>query len=56
MNIDIVESDDEGPPELVEERDYIATFSQKEESSPPRKVPITIVTGTGIATPSTRLA
>jgi hypothetical protein len=46
MNIDIIDSDDDGPPELVESRESDATFSQ-EEAPPPRKVPITIVTGTG---------
>jgi hypothetical protein len=49
MNIDIIDSDDDGPPELVEIRESDATFSQ-EEAPPPRKVPITIVTGTGAGT------
>ncbi len=50
MNVDNVESDDDGPPELVEIGGLDETFSQRQgEASSPRKVPITIVTGTNRA-------
>ncbi len=39
MNVDVLESDEDAPPELVD-----AKVPQPDEV-PPRKVPITIVTG-----------
>jgi CobW/HypB/UreG, nucleotide-binding domain len=46
MNLDITESDDDGPPELVMSGDDTVTFPKGHgEALPPRKVPITIVTG-----------
>jgi hypothetical protein len=46
MNIDIIDSDDDGPPELVESGIDNLAISQQEEAASARKVPITIVTGT----------
>lgn len=48
---DGADSDDDGPPELVESKDQISTFhiqqqeEVEEEAPSPQKVPITIVTG-----------
>ncbi len=58
MNIGIVDSDDDTPPELVEAGSYVlsqeggggggggAGGEVEKEASPARRVPITIVTGT----------
>lgn len=46
MNIDIVDSDDDIPPALVEAGSYVGAKGGEDEASPARRVPITIVTGT----------
>ncbi len=50
MNVDIVESDEEAPPELVDAK------LPPQDEVPPRKVPITIVTGKNRIKPSIPLA
>jgi hypothetical protein len=47
MNINIVENEDDGPPELVEAGPYIPS----QQVAAARKVPITIVTGMPKQTP-----
>jgi hypothetical protein len=45
IETETVESDEDGPPELVDGSSSHQQQQEEEEEAPPRKVPITIVTG-----------